>query len=673
MDNLELLKLLLLSEAEGEEQEEDTPDQEQEEPIPGSFEDDPMSFILRKYASLNTIMEELMTPSFKEYVEAIFLVAPKPSTFKVVLHNGQMFFLTYLGKAYQATIAGRNYYLIEIGEKERCMMAISKLLRFGSPLKTKGPEGAEQGTREEENTGMEGDWAANGGATGGAGGGEEDTTADTGGGEEGGEVDTTELTEDIKILTALIKEAVGDPKLLLKAVMSALQHQQRSVGKIENKNGGPHIRVPMQSDLEAKKAMEEAAKFLNLGKNYSLDIIAPNQFTKGSRSGKFKTYVLTITKDQGEFKKGMQAHIVSNVKEGKSTIAGKSFTPGNLGLTDKTFKNGTAIVKEISPTVKSKGGDELGNALILLMNDVAAQSKKKFSDISQVKDYTQTIKLSDQTKKALSSILPADLDTIGKDFGEVLGAISIGNQVGLESGVRFPGGNEPLVDFYVDDYGISSKYKQGAAATLTKIIDQIDPKTLKSKSEKKLYNLVQPAFRGKLVSDNYLTMAKELELPELDLIANLANKSVEELSINDLDQVIRKILKNKIPNAEDPNADKLIKAKLDPFFKAAGTYPSFPINWGKLTNKKTLYGIITSPLAYSVARTMNKDTDYTKGLKEIIGKIEIKQLYLDFDLGKNVATFHLKSFSDPNANFSFVPSNISVNNPNNGNLGFKMK
>jgi hypothetical protein len=672
MDNLELLKLLLLSEAEGEEQEEVAPDQDQEEPIPGSFEDDPMSYILRKYASLNTIMEELLTPSFKEYVEAVFLVAPKPSTFKVVLHNGQMFFLTYLGKAYQATIAGRNYYLIEIGEKERCMLAISKLLRFGSPLKTKGPEGAEQGTRDEENTGMEGDWAAKGGATGGAAS-EEDTTADTGGGE-GEEVDTTELTEDLKIIKAIIKEAEKqDPKLLLKAMMSALQNQKLNVGKIESKNGGPHIRVPMQSDLEAKKAMEEAAKFLNLGKNYSLDIIAPNQFTKGSRSGKFKTYVLTVTKDQGEFKKGMQAHIVSNVAEGKSTIAGKSFTPGNLGLTDKTFKSGTAIVKEISPTVKSKGGDELGNALVLLMNDVASQSKKKFSDISEVKDYTQTIKLSDPTKKALSTILPSDLDTIGKDFGEVLGAISIGNQVGLETGVRFPGGNEPLVDFYVDDYGISSKYKQGAAATLTKIIDQIDPKTLTSKSEKKLYNLVAPAFKGKSVSGNYLAMAKKLELPELQLIADLAKKSVEELTINDFDEVIKKILKNKLPNAEDQNADKLIKAKLDPFFKMAGTSPSFPINWGKLANKKTLYGIITSPLAYSVARTMNKDADYTKGLKQIIGKIEIKQLYLDFDLGKNTSTFHLKSFSDPNASFSFVPSNISVNNPNNGNLGFKMK
>ena len=110
------------------------------------FEKDPMGFILRKYTTLNEVLTELMTPSFQQYLNAIFIVAPKPTTFKVLLHNGQFFFLTFLGKAYQATIQGKDYYLMTIGEKERCMQAIARLLRFGSPLKTKGPEGAEQGT-----------------------------------------------------------------------------------------------------------------------------------------------------------------------------------------------------------------------------------------------------------------------------------------------------------------------------------------------------------------------------------------------------------------------------------------------------------------------------------------------------------------------------------------------
>jgi len=119
------------------------------EPEISTFEDDPMQFILRKYQGLNKVLTYLMTPSFEEYITGIYIVAPKPTTFKIVLHNGQFFFLQFMGKAYQATVAGKNYYLMNIGEKERCMLAIARLLRFGNPVKTKGPEGAEQSTRDE--------------------------------------------------------------------------------------------------------------------------------------------------------------------------------------------------------------------------------------------------------------------------------------------------------------------------------------------------------------------------------------------------------------------------------------------------------------------------------------------------------------------------------------------
>ena len=269
--DLEILKMLLLAEAEEDEQtDNEQPEEEQEveeepkeEPKPGTFEADPMSFILKKYVSLNTMLSELMTPSFKEYVEGVFIVAPKPTTFKVVLHNGQYFFLTYLGKAYQATIAGRNYYLIEIGEKERCMIAISKLLRYGSPLKTKGPEGAEQGTRDVENTGMEGDWAANGGAGGGAAGGDEgggeeiDTTA---GAEEGGE----ELTEAIKLIrTILLREAAKPTTAANKEVVSILTTKypdkfgaQSAKDRISNK-------TKMQSS-EFEKIIKKEVKAKNI-------------------------------------------------------------------------------------------------------------------------------------------------------------------------------------------------------------------------------------------------------------------------------------------------------------------------------------------------------------------------------------------------------------------------
>ena len=60
-----------------------------------TFEENPMAFILNKYQGLKTTLEYLMTPSFGEYITAIYVVAPKPTTFKILLHNGQFFFLQF--------------------------------------------------------------------------------------------------------------------------------------------------------------------------------------------------------------------------------------------------------------------------------------------------------------------------------------------------------------------------------------------------------------------------------------------------------------------------------------------------------------------------------------------------------------------------------------------------
>lgn len=156
---------------------------------PKTFEDDPMNFILNKYQNLKEILSELMTENFEEYITGIYIIAPKPTTFKIVLHNGQYFFLTYTQEAYQATIAGKNYFLLTIGEKQRAMSAIARILRWGSPLKTKGPGGAEQSDEATE-TGDTTDTT-------------ETPPAEGGGEETGGEEET--LEESKKVLKQLIE------------------------------------------------------------------------------------------------------------------------------------------------------------------------------------------------------------------------------------------------------------------------------------------------------------------------------------------------------------------------------------------------------------------------------------------------------------------------------------
>lgn len=180
-----------------------------------AFDKDPMGFILKKYHTLNELLSELMTPAFKEYITAIFIQSPKPTTFKIVLHNSQYFFLSYMGDGvYEAIISGKRHYLSSIGEKERSMKGISRLLQQGSPLKTKGPEGAEQGTRPEG----EDDGSLSGGNNNGGG---DQTGVETTPAAEEEDSDNAPLTE-AAILKGLLTEAdTGDAVLFESALVYA--------------------------------------------------------------------------------------------------------------------------------------------------------------------------------------------------------------------------------------------------------------------------------------------------------------------------------------------------------------------------------------------------------------------------------------------------------------------
>ena len=109
-----------------------------------SFEDDPKGYILQKYPSLKGTLQDLMTTSFDEYITGIYVMAPKPTTFKILLHNGQQFFLIYAKDSYIAKIQGKKYYLLNLGEEEYAIKAIADLLTMGMPPGAKGPDGEEE-------------------------------------------------------------------------------------------------------------------------------------------------------------------------------------------------------------------------------------------------------------------------------------------------------------------------------------------------------------------------------------------------------------------------------------------------------------------------------------------------------------------------------------------------
>jgi hypothetical protein len=88
-------------------------------------------YLVYRFPGLKKTIEELMSPSFGRYIAGVSVVAPKPTTFKIDLINGQDFTIYYAGSGnYTAKIAGKKYHPDSIGESERASQAIANLLEL---------------------------------------------------------------------------------------------------------------------------------------------------------------------------------------------------------------------------------------------------------------------------------------------------------------------------------------------------------------------------------------------------------------------------------------------------------------------------------------------------------------------------------------------------------------
>ena len=96
---------------------------------------------LTKFPELKTVIVDLLTADFDSFLASIDWVAPRPTTFRINLKNGEEFYLIYNKRSWIAQVEGKKYYLLNLPEEERAAEAISRILRYGS--KTEEGEGAD--------------------------------------------------------------------------------------------------------------------------------------------------------------------------------------------------------------------------------------------------------------------------------------------------------------------------------------------------------------------------------------------------------------------------------------------------------------------------------------------------------------------------------------------------
>lgn len=201
LDESSILKESMLDELQ--EDEEPTPEEEPDTEAPEeTVLEDATDVILGKFPTVKAAIIKLQTEDFKEFVDSIDWISPRPSSFRINLKNGQEYILKWTGKTFEAQILGKRYVLSNIAEYQQALDKLAILYKE-APM-----SGAGEGEPADTDTGgggggggeFPGDDAAGGGEEGG-----EDLGADDAGGEEGGadlggeEIDFEEPAEEPEV------------------------------------------------------------------------------------------------------------------------------------------------------------------------------------------------------------------------------------------------------------------------------------------------------------------------------------------------------------------------------------------------------------------------------------------------------------------------------------------
>lgn len=148
--------------------------------------------MLAKFPTLKHALIRLHSEQYKDFVDSIDWVSPKPSVFRINLSNGQDYTLKWMGKDFEANISGKDYYLGQLIGFQQALQKLTDLYQEG-PVSAGEDEEAPEGGSDEGGSGGGGGGSFPGSDFGGEPGGEEAPGEEGGsegeeaGGDEGGE------------------------------------------------------------------------------------------------------------------------------------------------------------------------------------------------------------------------------------------------------------------------------------------------------------------------------------------------------------------------------------------------------------------------------------------------------------------------------------------------------
>jgi len=370
-------------------------------------------------------------------------------------------------------------------------------------------------------------------------------------------------------------------------------------------------------------------------------------------------------------------------KTGEASVIGrKDLTPDRLGLPKHEYHNAAALYAKVEPYIKaSKYPDNYKEFILQSTREVIDSSNSgKFTNFNKYANAPTQILNYKITESLFDGIDQLSIQNFQNDYGEILGGFMLFNLLqDTGKGIRYPiNSNEKLVDFYFDNYAISSKAGRGGTPSGDTIIQRISSMYLDDKldfstiQEQDFYNYVIKVWTNptKLARSGiyntvmnlcnvnivdkansgywYLTSESKLQ-PNL-LTQDSVVSFLDELHLDE--SKFKEFLNTLWTRSGMAWNDKKLKAAYD----------------GYIALGKNRIGIVFYPLMVEATKTLNEK--YTKELTQYSQVVtDVKQLYLDVLVKKGLFQFKTVPFSK--ATFVFEQKG-SMSNPFNANMGIRI-
>jgi hypothetical protein len=501
-----------------------------------------------------------------------------------------------------------------------------------------------------------------------------------------------------------IFEARGFSKKDLDKIWQDLYKTNLKSDNIVNQNSWETLRAGFGlNDGTAEKNIKDFLKTVGLTENtYVISTIGPGEFDRevGKQlSGEFITYKITFiqpteTNFGQSFSKGQSIYIANRLKISKKSgmvgVTGrKDLTPDKMGLAGITYKSSTDLISKVSTYLNSSTEipDNYKDFILACSNLIADDSsnRNKFKDFNELSssDVTLTYNIKSSIFEGIDDIF---INNFQNDYGEVLGPIMLFNtlnQYGV--GLSYPSAsNEKLVDFYFDDFKVSSKgggggtpsgdtivqliyaaYKQGKLNFTESdeqdflnnfILKWVNPDKFDKKSN--TYNNVITLANINLYNNKnsgyfYLLNTAKIQ-PSFVTRENLIN-FLDELSNDEIE--FTKFLSTLFQRTGFSTSKSDLKSYYNDYLNK------------KTSNNSDRIGYVFYPIMVEVTKILNEK--YSVLLTFFAQKVtEVKQIYLDIYVSKGVFKFTCKPFKK--SQFLFEQKG-SINNPFNANIGIKIK